>query len=88
MGEYIDKQLDEIFDIFDDELIKGRFDHCNTMLQEVQIYATHTDLLIGYLTVTFPARDKLAYRSGFFKAVEKEIKKRGHYQEGLLDGLA
>ena len=83
----IDTELDEIYDLIDDLFHVGEFERVNSILQDLDLKNTETDLLIGYLTATLPAKNKLPYRETFYRKVEKLLKERGDYEDGLLNGL-
>jgi len=70
-------------------LLNGRFNVINNFLKIAgrNIKEASTDRLITYLTATLPAHSKLPYRGQFYKEVEAEIKRRGHWEEDLLRGL-
>ena len=75
------------FDHIDDLLHAGNFCEVDQIITQLEIDALSTELLIGILTTTGPARSKLKHRDSFFKRVEKQTHNRGEWEEGLLDGL-
>lgn len=85
----IDGILDRIYDWFDDHLRNQRYGAVNRALISAcrRAESYHADVLIAYLTVTLPARSKLPSRRYFFRGVEAELKRRGEWEPGLLDGL-
>jgi len=56
-------------------------------LRQVDVRIFSTDLLLGILTATLPAKSKLPSRTPFFGKVEAIIKRRGEWEKGLLTGL-
>lgn len=46
-----------------------------------------TDVLLGLLTATLPAKRKLPSRLQLFRSTRKTLKMRGHFEPGVLDGL-
>jgi hypothetical protein len=46
-----------------------------------------TDVLLGLLTATLPAKRKLPSRPQLFRSTRQIMKKRGHLEPGVLDGL-
>lgn len=86
-GKSIDEQLDDIFDQCNSLFDQSKFEECDRILSKVPIEETGTDLLLGYLTATLPARRSLPYRPEFYRKTEEIIRKRGEWEEGLLNGL-
>jgi hypothetical protein len=79
--------IDPIYDIIDAYMRYGKFDTINDWLRVIP-KCTTTNHLLAYLTATLPAKSKLPYRPIFFKMVEEEIKRRGEWENNLLQGLA
>lgn len=69
----IDEKLDHIFDYLDDLFLDGKFEEANNHLRSVDIANTPIVLLIGYLTITFCAKDKLPYRGTMFLKTKWKI---------------
>ncbi len=82
-----DIALDLLYDGVDGLLVDGKFDEVESFLESASPGDFSLDLLLGLLTVTLPARSKLAARSLFYKGVKNTLVERGEYQDGLLVGL-
>ena len=85
--EWTCKQLDELYDSVDDLLRENKFDEVDQMLQDVNLRQAGVIKMIGYLTITFPVRSALAYRSKFYEAVRQELIALGRNADALLKGL-
>jgi hypothetical protein len=83
----IDAALDLIYDRIDTFLINHKFGDVDSILKHVNAEQFSVDILLGLLTSTLPARTQLPARGAFFEKVEREITKRGEWEEGLLTGL-
>ncbi|MEX1231932.1 MAG: hypothetical protein WEB58_16925 [Planctomycetaceae bacterium] len=79
--------LDLVYDSIDGSLKRGQFVEVDAILEQVQVTDYSTDILIGLLTATLPARSKLQARPQFFRDVEACLLSRHEYEEGLLTGL-
>jgi len=82
-----DAALDLIYDQIDTLLRSGDLPRIDAVLQRADVNSLSTDLLLGLLTATLPARTRLASRRGFFNRVEAVLRKRGDWEDGLLNGL-
>ena len=83
-----DRMLDRLFDEIDTLLIDGKFDEVDDFIKSIEIPAMSIEYLLGVLTITLQAQDKLKSRSTFFALVEiyfdgKEIKDRKKLLMGL-----
>ena len=83
----IDAALDLVFDRIGNFLVKCKFQEVDSILEDVRPERLSVDILLGLLTCTLPAKTKLSTRAALFVKVEKEIRKRGEWEEGLLSGL-
>ena len=83
----IDSALDALYDRVDDLLKTGEFEALNDMLQDARVGSLSTDVLLGVLTATLPARSKLPARAKFFHDAGAAIRGRGEWENGLLAGL-
>jgi hypothetical protein len=83
----IDAKLDIIYNVIDNLLLKGRFDLVDLQLRRMDVENANTDILLGYLTITFAAKSKLPSRPAFFERAEQTLKKRPEWDELLLYGL-
>lgn len=79
--------LDAIFDAVDTALLAGRFRECNRALASVNVDEWPTDLLVGLLSITLAASDKLSARAAFFERARRALKERGEDTADLLVGL-
>lgn len=82
-----DAALDIIFDQMDEMLLAGEFDQVDRILAEVIPGSFSVELLLGLLTVTLPAKNRLRNRAPFFERVRQSLYERGETDEGLLVGL-
>ncbi len=87
MTKSIDSELDKVYDNIDALLSSSNFEQCNSLLRGLNVNETGTDLLLGYLTATFPAKSRLPYRDTFYQNVEKVMLERKESEPGLLTGL-
>jgi hypothetical protein len=85
---HIDAALDIIYDQVDEMLLAGKFDDVDHLLGGIDVGMLSVDLLIGILTATLPARQRLANRPLFYARVEQALTERGELKTGLLEGLA
>jgi hypothetical protein len=83
----IDSALDALYDRVDDSLKTGQIKTLDEMLREAKAGFFSTDILLGLLTATLPARSRLPARARFFADAEASIKARGEWEDGLLAGL-
>lgn len=83
----IDAALDLIYDSIDEILRHGQFSKLDSLLEQTLIEDQSTDLLLGLLTSTLPARSKLSSRKKFFSEVEVCLENREELEDGLLTGL-
>lgn len=83
-----DAALDLVYDSVDDLMHRGKFDSCASVLSGVNVANCSVDLLVGLLTATLPARSRIPFRTEFFEAVERELRRRGELDPGVLAGLA
>jgi hypothetical protein len=84
-----DSALDLLYDSVDDLMRRGCFDELNSIIsdQNQNVEEHSVDILLGLLTSTLPARNRLPARVQFLSSVEEALKSRGEYEEGLLNGL-
>ena len=76
-----------IYDGVDELLRRGDFSQLDEHLAHLDVAALSTTLLIGVLTATLPAKGRLPARAPLFLTVEKTIRDRGEYEDGMLTGL-
>ena len=82
-----DAALDLIYDSIDDLMRNEEFPRLDSILARISITDLSTDILLGILTATLPAKSRLPARAELFNAIEQTIQQRGEYEEGLLIGL-
>lgn len=60
-----DKEIDDIYDLFDFLMKKGKWELLDGMLSEIlqRVWRTEIDMLLTYLTATLPAKSKLPSRT-------------------------
>ncbi len=81
-AEEIDKAMDVVFDEIDGMLGRGSFDCCDDLLPMIDVTRLDSNLMVGFLTITLPAKDKLKNRDALVKRIEQELD-----DPKLLDGL-
>lgn len=72
----IDASLDFMFREVDSWLRKQQFTNCDEVLHLVNVADLHEDLLIGLLTITFAARDRLDSRKKLFQSISSALEQR------------
>jgi len=82
-----DAALDIIFDQIDEMLLAGEFEPVDQLLMEIMPSDYSVELLLGLLTVTLPAKNRLCNRVAFFERVRQSLQEHGETDEGLLVGL-
>lgn len=82
-----DAALDLLYDSVDATIRQGRFAELDALLVGLCPADHSVDLLLGILTATLPARERLKSRKGFYRDVECTLTARGELDEGLLAGL-
>lgn len=88
--EYLDDQLDYIFQTIDELLLSGEFDEVDTNIVEfIDDNDFSLNLYVGFLTITGVFRDKLKYRNLLRKyAVNKGLEKYNSKEvKNILKGL-
>jgi len=83
----IDSALDLIYDSVDGMLRAGDFSELNSLIEHLAVQQFSTDILLGLLTSTLPARSKLPSRLAFGQRVRLLFETRGEDVEALLVGL-
>ncbi|MFM9962764.1 MAG: hypothetical protein ACKV2Q_16260 [Planctomycetaceae bacterium] len=83
----VDAALDLIFARVDETFRRDEFSDCDQWLQHLVVGDYSTDVLLGLLTATLPARSLLPSRPDFYSRTELEIQRRGEMEPGLLTGL-
>ena len=79
--------LDLIYDSIDELMRIGEFDKLDTIIRTLPVSLLAVDVLLGILTATLPGRTRLSSRPSLYQQVEKSLRERGEYEDGLLVGL-
>ena len=87
MNAEIPGTLDGIYQWADRLMWAARFDILDQALKDAKVEQLTTDNLLGLLTSMLPVRKKLPSRPKFYEDVERELRARGEFEPGLLDGL-
>jgi hypothetical protein len=82
-----DAALDLIYDSVDALMRKGQFSKLDSILSGSSVANLTVDVLLGLLTATLPARNRLVSRKPMFLRIEDTLKERGQLDPGLLAGL-
>lgn len=82
-----DEALDVIYDNVDNLLTEGNFSEINKILGMVDITGLSDDVILGILTSTLPARDRLENREYFFQIAKKYMLSQGKFGEEIFAGL-
>lgn len=72
--------LDLLYAEIDDLLLKEKFDYVDRLLTK-PLVGMHTDLILGLLCSTFPARKELYHWQCFKEKAKAELAKRGIYED-------
>ncbi|HEY5741872.1 MAG TPA: hypothetical protein VIS99_04965 [Terrimicrobiaceae bacterium] len=83
----VDAALDLLYDQVDEVLHVGEFGKLDRLLRSANTETLSADILLGLLTTTLPAKSKLPSRPRFCKDVERSLRRRNEWEEGLLVGL-
>lgn len=83
-----DAALDVLYESVDNLLHDCRFAAVNKLLQDIPVNRMSIDILLGFLTVTLPARYELPSRAEFLSKVALQISSQGEVAEELLKGLS
>lgn len=82
-----DAGLDVIYNTVDDFLCREQFDALDSILASIRAHDLSTDILLGILTATLPADNRLASRQEMYRSAKNVLKERGEDEETLLSGL-
>lgn len=83
-----DDALDAIYDGIDDLLIAEDFRQVDSILNAIPIGECSSFFLVGVLTITRSAKEKLASRRNFFAIAELFLQQNGRNTASLLNGLS
>jgi hypothetical protein len=88
-GGKLDAALDIVFDCVDDMLLAGRFSDVDVLLERVPVDRLDPAVLVGFLTITGPARKLLASRAAFVTHVLDQLRGRMDPEElvAVMRGL-
>ena len=81
------EKIDYIYNLVDKEFSEQKYHNIDVWLKVVNIRKRSVDELLAILTVTLPAKSSLTNRIQFLAEVESEIRRRGEWENNLLDGL-
>ena len=71
-----------------DGLLRNReFSKCDEVLQNVDVSGLNEVQLVGYLRITFPARNELPYWRTLLDEVKTELKESDEYDNSIFVGL-
>jgi len=79
--------LDRLYDRVDDDLLAGRFDAVDNMLRDLDPSNMELDEVLGWLTITAAAKDKLPHRADFYDRAVRATERKGRLEPGLFTGL-
>ena len=65
--------LDVLFNHIDDMLCDGDFQKCDDVIQRIDLERLDTNLLVGVLSITLAAREKLSRRAQVVQAIRKRL---------------
>jgi hypothetical protein len=85
----VDDLLDYIFDIIDNLFIEKKFELVNTLFESIDVNLLTIDSIVGILTITHNCKDKLPFRSSFYKQAYKILNDQYPSEEvnQILGGL-
>ncbi len=79
--------LDLLYERIDQFFRRGRFADVDSIVANTNYATLSTNLLVGLLTATLPAKSKLPSRAHLFRQAESLIKERREWDDDLLTGL-
>ena len=80
-------KIDIIYDNIDELLCNNKFGLVDLLLETVDLNKLSTDALIGILSITSSASNKLPHRAFFFNRVKNLLNSKGEDVDALLRGL-
>jgi hypothetical protein len=84
---HIDKALDMVYGHFDSLLTDHDYARADALLASIEPKEFGTDLLLGFLTITLPAKQWLESRAVLFRKIEKDLRTRKDWENNMLAGL-
>lgn len=82
-----DHALDVIYSEIDHRLRQGMFVDIDELLAITPVDDLSVIIMLGLLTVTLMASDRLPHRGAWFRQAHAEVIRRGEDEPGLFDGL-
>ena len=70
-AERTDDAIDLLFKTMNATLVRGDFAACESALRALDLKRIDVDLMIAFLSITLPARDRLKSRAGLFAKIER-----------------
>jgi hypothetical protein len=87
-GEYIDAAIDLLFEVVDDWFLARQFEQCDRFLADLDITRLDTNLLVGVLSITYAAKDKLQERAALVPQVRARLEQLAPGRaDRLMEGL-
>lgn len=90
-GKSVDQQIDDIFSEIDGLMRAHRFEDVDKILQCVDTEQEPINILIAYLTISLPLRDRLSRRHLYDRILHRltiQDNLEGKRVYGLLNGLS
>jgi Arc/MetJ-type ribon-helix-helix transcriptional regulator len=81
------RAMDMLYDKIDELMRSGQLERLDDLLKGVREEELSADVLLGLLTATLPARNRLPSRAKVLRETERILRARCEFQEGLLAGL-
>lgn len=57
----VEQEIDHIYEVMSELMVEGRFASINSILNDLNVAETPTEVLLGYLTSVFLVRDEIKY---------------------------
>ena len=83
----IDEAVLLLYEKVDDLLIEKKFAECNMLLERIDIGRLCTELQVGLLRITYPAREHLPQWKIALSNIHKRLSEKKHNVAALLQGL-
>jgi len=71
--EGTDRAIDILFKHIDTMFLDGEFEGCNEILPKIDLERLDTNLLVGLLSITVAAKDKLPSRPELVRRIEERL---------------
>lgn len=84
---HVCKALDIVYSRISELIQLGWISQLNDEIASIDPNEFGTDVLLGILTATLPVRSKLQCRGKLYRDSFKILKRRRHFERGILDGL-